>query len=126
MRPHDGEHDTILRAAAVVRKGEFTSYSDISQVVYGHGRGGLAIGRVAMTDTAFPNPHRVLAKGGLIPARWAFPDGTGSRRDAERLLKMDGVQIIHDNAGRSYADPRHYIDYEELRARLPKHKASAS
>jgi hypothetical protein len=36
---------------------------DVSQVVYGHGQDGQAVGRVAMTDKEFPNPHRVLAKG---------------------------------------------------------------
>jgi alkylated DNA nucleotide flippase Atl1 len=118
LLPRYRQRQSILRAAGLVRKGEFTCYGDISQVVYGHGKGGQAVGRVAMTDTTFPTPQRVLAKGGMIPANWAFPDGTGGPDDAERLLKADGVKILHDDDGRRYAHPRHYINYEELGARL--------
>jgi alkylated DNA nucleotide flippase Atl1 len=109
---------SIFRAAAQVRRGEFTSYGDISQVVYGHGQGGQAVGRVASKDKEFPNPHRVLAKGGLIPAEWALPDGTGGPDAAEELLKKEGVKILRDDDGHRYAHPRHYVSFEELNARL--------
>lgn len=112
------QRQSILRAAGLVRRGEFTTYGDISQVVYGHGRGGQAVGQVAMRDPEFPHPHRVLAKGGQIPATWAHTDGTGSAEDARRLLEQDAVKILHDDDGRLYAHPRHYINHEELSARL--------
>lgn len=118
LLPRYRQRASILRAAGLVGKGEFTTYGDISQVVYGHGKGGQAVGRVAMTDAEFPNPQRVLAKGGLIPANWAFPDGTGGPDDAERLLKKDGVKILRDDDGQRYAHPRHYVNHEELGTRL--------
>jgi alkylated DNA nucleotide flippase Atl1 len=118
LLPRYRQRQAILRAAALVRRGEFTNYGDLSQVVYGHGRGGQAVARVATTDPEFPTPHRVLAKGGLIPANWAFADGTGSAEDAERLLRKEGVKILHDEDGHRYAHPRHYVDQEKLSARL--------
>lgn len=124
LLPRFRQRRSIFRAAAQVRKGEFTSYGDISQVVYGHGQGGQAIGRVAAKDKEFPNPHRVLAKGGLIPADWAFPDGTGGPEAAEELLKKEGVTILSDEDGHRYAHPRHYVNHEELSARL--HETSAA
>jgi alkylated DNA nucleotide flippase Atl1 len=110
------QRQSILRAAALVRRGEFTTYGDISQVVYGHGKGGQAVGRIAMTDPGFPTPQRVLAKGGLIPAHWT--DGTEGVEAAERLLKRDGIKILYDDSGHRYAHPQHYIDHEELSTRL--------
>jgi alkylated DNA nucleotide flippase Atl1 len=116
------QRQSILRAANSVRKGEFTTYGDISQVVYGHGKGGQAVGRIAMTDPGFPHPHRVLAKGGLIPATWT--DGTGGVEAAERLLKKDGVKILYDDEGRRYAHPQHYVDHEQLSTRLREEPAA--
>jgi len=118
LLPRYRQRASILRAAGLVRRGEFTTYGDISQIVYGHGKGGQAVGRVAMTDTEFPNPHRVLAKGGSIPANWVLPDGTGGPGDMEGLLKKDGIKILYDDDGHRYAHPRHYVDHEKLSTRL--------
>jgi alkylated DNA nucleotide flippase Atl1 len=118
LLPRYRQRQSILRAAGLVRRGEFTTLGDISQVVYGHGQGGQAVGRVAMRDPEFPHPHRVLAKGSQISANWAHTDGTGSAEDAWRLLEQDGVKILHDDDGRLYAHPRHYINHDELSARL--------
>jgi alkylated DNA nucleotide flippase Atl1 len=118
LLPRYRQRQSILRAASLVRRGRFTTYGDISQVVYGHGQGGQAVGRLAMTARDFPTPHRVLAKGGLIPPSWSFPDGTGGPEDAERLLKKDGIKILRDEDGRLYAHPQHYMDHEELAARI--------
>jgi alkylated DNA nucleotide flippase Atl1 len=123
MLSHYDPPPSILDVATLVRSGEFTTYSDISRVVYGHGRGGLAVGRMAMTNASFPNPHRVLAQGGLIPTKWAFRDGKGSSKDAERLLKNEGVEIIYNRHGHPKAHPRHYVDDEELIARLSQSHA---
>jgi alkylated DNA nucleotide flippase Atl1 len=108
----------ILRTAGLVGRGEFTTYGDISQVVYGHGKGGQAVGRVATTAGEFPYPHRVLSKGGIIPAGWTRPDGTGDPAEAARLLESDGVAVLDDTDGNRYAHPRHYINWEQLDARL--------
>jgi hypothetical protein len=37
----------IIEVGGLVGRGEWTTYGDISQVVYGHAKGGLAVGRVA-------------------------------------------------------------------------------
>jgi alkylated DNA nucleotide flippase Atl1 len=116
-RRRQRQRQQILNAAALVRRGEYTTYGDLSQVVYGHGRGGQAVGRLATTLRDFPNPHRVLGKSGTISPNWAFPDGTGGPDAAEQLLKDEEVEILDDNGSR-YAHPRHYVDYEELSARL--------
>ncbi|WP_018638745.1 MGMT family protein [Parafrankia elaeagni] len=108
----------ILRAAELVGPGEFTTYGDISQVVYGHSRGGQAVGRVANTATDFPHPHRVLTKGGAIPTGWIRPDGTGSPDEAAVLLRGEGIEVLTDQAGKYYAHPRHYIDADELTRRM--------
>lgn len=124
LLPRYRQRQSILRAAALVREGEFTTYGDISQVVYGHSHGGKAIGRMAMTAPDFPHPWRVLGKGGLIPANWSFPDPTHGPEDGEQLLDGEGIEILSDEAGRHYGHPRHYIDGEELAARMRDESAT--
>jgi alkylated DNA nucleotide flippase Atl1 len=117
LLPRYRQRQQILNAAAVVRGGEYTTYGDLSQVVYGHGRGGQAVGRLAAALPDFPNPHRVLGKGGTISPNWALSDGTGGPDIAQQRLKDEGVEILQDN-GSLYAHPRHYVDHEQLSARL--------
>jgi hypothetical protein len=54
LLPRYRQRQSILRAAGLVHRREFTTLGDISQVVYGHGQGGQAVGRVAMRDPEFP------------------------------------------------------------------------
>jgi alkylated DNA nucleotide flippase Atl1 len=117
LLPRYRQRHQILKTAALVRRGEYTTYGDLSHVVYGHGQGGQAVGRLTTTLRDFPNPHRVLGKSGKISPTWAFPDGTGGPDVAEDLLREEGVEVLHDNGSR-YGHPRHHVDYEELGARL--------
>ena len=108
----------LRRLRKGVERGEFTTYGDISQVVYGHARGGQAVGRVANTSTEFENPHRVLAKGGSIPPQWSYPDGTGSPTDAAGKLREEGVDVLGDDEVGYFAHPRHYVSWDELEKRM--------
>lgn len=112
------QRQQILRVAALVREGEYTTYGDISQVVYGHPKGAQAVGRVAARLPEFPYPHRVLGQHGLIPLNWRHTDGTGSPEDAAQLLKDDGVEVLPEKDGRLYAHPGHHVGHEKLSARL--------
>ncbi len=112
------QRQQILAAAKLVRRGEFTTYGDISLVVYGHARGGQAVGRVAAKGDDFPTPHRVLGKGGLIPPHWTSGNGTVGPDEAVRRLEQDGVQVLADDERGYFAHPRHYIDFDVLNGRM--------
>ena len=103
----------ILEVAELVREGEWTSYGDISQVVYGHAKGGLAVGRVASTVPDFPNPHRVLLFTGQIPAEWVDAEGRGPEHCAS-LLRREGVSVDNE----LFAHGRHHVTHIELSKRL--------
>jgi alkylated DNA nucleotide flippase Atl1 len=112
------QRQQILRVAKLVREGEYTTYGDISQVVYGHPKGAQAVGRVAARLPEFPKAHRILEQHGLIPLHWKHTDGTGDPKDAARLLEQDGVGVLKEKDGRFYAHPRHHVGHETLSARL--------
>ena len=112
------QRQQILRVAKLVGEGEYTTYGDISQVVYGHPKGAQAVGRVAARLSEFPNAHRVLEQHGLIPRQWRHTDGTGDPEEAAQLLSKDGVEILREEDGRLYAHPRHHVSHEQLSTRL--------
>jgi alkylated DNA nucleotide flippase Atl1 len=112
------QRQQILSAARLVRKGEFTTYGDVSLVVYGHARGGQAVGRVAAKLPDFPTPHRVLGKGGLISPNWTLPDGTGGPDEAIRRLKEEGVEVLMGDVQGHFAHPRHHVHSDVLSARM--------
>ena len=114
--PRYRQRQQILSAAKLVGPGEFTTYGDISLVVYGHARAGQAVGQVAAKIADFPNPHRVLGKGGLIPPHWM--DGSSGPDEAIRHLEEEGIEILADDEGRHFAHPRHYIDFDILTSRM--------
>jgi alkylated DNA nucleotide flippase Atl1 len=109
----------IITVAGLVEKGEVTTYGDISQVVYGHSQAGLAIGRVANTGTDFPNPHRVLEMGGLIPKDWTTTDGShGVEECIRRLREEDGVEVGEANGRHFVTPPTVIIGWQELAQRM--------
>jgi alkylated DNA nucleotide flippase Atl1 len=113
LRHHESEVSTRYRVgAAQVRKGEWATYGDISIAVRGDDKGAIAVGRLAATQPRFPNPHRILRAGGVIPRDWHIDDGGGPERCRE-LLAGEGVAF--DRHGR--ADPARRVSWEEIRER---------
>jgi alkylated DNA nucleotide flippase Atl1 len=91
-----------LRMASHVRQGEWTTYGDVSIAVRGDTNGARAVGRAAATLDSFPNPHRLLAQGGVIPPGWRSGDGHGPE-ECERRLRAEGVEMVE---GRAQAERR--------------------
>jgi alkylated DNA nucleotide flippase Atl1 len=116
LLPRYRQRQQIFAAARLVQPGEFTTYGDISVVVYGHARGGQAVGRVAAKSDDFPNAHRVLGKGGWIPPHWT--SGTAGPEEAARRLREEHVEVLEDRERGFFAHPRHYIDAETLVSRM--------
>lgn len=106
-------NEKFMRVAAHVRRGEWTTYGDISAAVLGDKRAARAVGRAAATEDEFPNAHRVLRSAGRIsPGVGACSGGRGVDGVRERLL-AEG--IVLDETGR--ADPAKHVYWDELRRR---------
>jgi alkylated DNA nucleotide flippase Atl1 len=117
LLPRYRQRQQIFAAAGLVHLGEFTTYGDISVVVYGHARGEQAVGQVAAKSDHFPYPHRVLGKGGSIPPHWT--SGTaGPEEAARRLRDEDHVEVLEDAERGYFVHPRHYIDSDTLIRRM--------
>jgi alkylated DNA nucleotide flippase Atl1 len=108
----DSLEDQIIAVARLVRKGEWTTYGDISAAVMGSVRAARAVARAAAISDDFPHAHRVLRADGTVVR------GEGPRR-AERVdrarsaLAAEGVAF--DLAGR--ADPAARVHWDELARR---------
>jgi alkylated DNA nucleotide flippase Atl1 len=103
----------IIDAANSLKAGEWTTYGDISQVVYGHARAGLAVGRVMSSSPDVKYAHRVLGAGGWIPDMWRSDEGLG-RDECVRRLREEGVEVSDDY----FAHGRHAVGHEEIAKRL--------
>lgn len=105
-------------AERVVPRGHWTEYGDVSQVVYGHRRGGPAIGQTMLRRADFPNAHRVLGEHGQIPADWRHTDGSGGPADCAGALRAEGIMVLTRDDGALFADPARYIGADQLARRL--------
>lgn len=105
----------IAALANTVLAGEWTSYGDISQVLYGHPMGGQAVGMVMLHLAEQVPSHRVLAHTGEISEYWSVGDGS-DRTDAAQMLRDEGVEVSADY----FAHGRHRVTAEVLAARLPE------
>lgn len=79
-----------LDVARLVRRGEWTTYGDVSIAVRGDTMGARAVGRAAALLPQFPAPYRVLQQGGVIPDGWRDDEGRGPE-ECRRLLEEEGV-----------------------------------
>ena len=94
-----------------MKRGEWTTYGDVSVAVRGDMAGARAVGRAAATLPQFPNPHRILRAGGEVPPSWK--SSPGSRPDPEQCverLKAEGVTF--DEKGR--ASRKFYVSWDVL------------
>jgi alkylated DNA nucleotide flippase Atl1 len=107
-----GSSAPYLAAAQMVREGEWVTYGDISVAVRGDDKAARAVGRAAANLAEFPNPHRVLQAGGVIPPGWHTSDGLGPE-ECRRRLEAEGVQFAGDKA-----DSARHLAFDELRDRL--------
>jgi alkylated DNA nucleotide flippase Atl1 len=103
--------DRILRASHVIEKGEWTTYGDIAAAVSGNVNHARSVARVASTNPAFANPHRVLNAGGKIHPDWHDDEGLGPD-ECERRLREDGVGFLDGKAQGTR------VDYETIKDRL--------
>lgn len=107
-------NQSFMRVAALIGRGEWTTYGDISAVVRGNKRAARAVGRAAAIEEEFPNAHRVLRAPGFI-SRGTGACGRGrSVEEVRRKLLQEGVGF--DESGR--ADPATHVHWDELRRRL--------
>jgi alkylated DNA nucleotide flippase Atl1 len=103
--------DPYLAIAAYVLPGEWTTYGDISVAVRGDTQGARAVGRAAATLEHFPNPHRVLQSGGMIPEGWKTTDSVSANPEVCReRLEVEGISF--DEHGRASRD--HYVAWDVL------------
>lgn len=87
--------EPYLGIARHVQPGEWTTYGDISIAVRGDKKAARAVGRAAAKLGNFPNPHRVLREGGLIPEGWRTQDGQGPD-ECRRRLEGEGVSFTKE------------------------------
>lgn len=103
----------IAALANAIRAGEWASYGDISQVMYGHPMGGQAVGMVMLHLADQVPSHRVLAHTGEISEYWSTEDGR-DRTHAAQLLRGEGVEVSED----CFAHGRHRVTADTLASRL--------
>jgi alkylated DNA nucleotide flippase Atl1 len=103
--------DPYLEIAEHVRAGEWTTYGDISIAVRGDAQGARAVGRAAATLLHFPNPHRVLQRGGVIAEHWKTDDSDVPNPEVCRQrLEAEGVRFDeHGHARREF-----YVSWDVL------------
>jgi alkylated DNA nucleotide flippase Atl1 len=107
-----GSAAPYLLAAQQIGPGEWVTYGDISVALRGDDRAARAVGRAAATIPTFPNPHRVLMAGGVVPPDWHDSNGRGPD-ECRRRLEAEGVKFTDGKA-----DSNTRVTWEELRERL--------
>jgi alkylated DNA nucleotide flippase Atl1 len=101
----------FMRMASRVRRGEWTTYGDISIAVRGDTKAARSVGRAAAAVPTFPHPERVLMDGGVINPNWHDSEGRGPDY-CKQLLEEQGVTFADDRA-----DPSRRVTWDELRRR---------
>lgn len=102
----------FMRIASRVKRGEWTTYGDISIAVRGDTKAARGVGRAAAKIADFPHPERILMEGGRINPNWIDHEGRGPDH-CMKLLIDQGVDFADD--GR--ANPHQRVTWDELRKR---------
>ncbi len=100
------------RVASRLRKGEWTTYGDISIAVRGDTKAARGVGRAAATLKDFPNAEKILMEGGLINPNWHDDQGRGPDH-CRQLLEAQGIKFDSNGS----ADEAQRIIWDELRRR---------
>lgn len=87
------------RLASRVKKGEWTTYGDISIAVRGDTKAARGVGRAAAAIPDFPHPERVLMDGGVINPNWRDSENRGHDY-CRQLLEEQGVRFVDDHAAK--------------------------
>jgi alkylated DNA nucleotide flippase Atl1 len=106
-----GLSDPYVRMAGFVRRGEWTTYGDISVAVRGDMSGARAVGRAAATLQQFPSPHRVLYSKGQVPPTWKS-DPSGPPDPQECVRRLEAESVTFDTNGQ--ADRKYYVSWDVL------------
>lgn len=102
----------FMRIASRVRRGEWTTYGDISIAVRDNTAAARGVASAAAKNPKFPHPERVLKDGGFISPNWADSEGRGPDY-CKQLLMADGITFN----GEGCADPARRVSWDELRMR---------
>src|ERR671918_3244793 len=90
MGSGDSLEDQIIAVARLIRRGEWTTYGDISAAVTGSVRAARAVARAAARSDDFPHALRVLRADGSV-ARGEGPRRAERVERARRALAAEGV-----------------------------------
>jgi len=101
----------FMRMASRVRRGEWTTYGDISIAVRGDTKAARGVGQAAAALPQFPNPERILMEGGRINPKWRDSQGRGPEH-CRHLLEQQGIQFEGD-----VADQSQRVTWDALRRR---------
>jgi alkylated DNA nucleotide flippase Atl1 len=92
--------------AALVGRGEWTTYGEIARVALG-GRGARVVGGAAARGR-IANAHRVLLAGGMISPG----GGDGRVEECRRRLEAEGISFRNGRA-----DPARHLTWLDLESR---------
>src|SRR5688572_7202829 len=95
----------LERLNEIVRRGEWLTYSTMSEVVYGHPRGRQSIGTALRASQPADSAHRVLGQGGTVSKQWKGVDlhGVGGGPE-ECIARLRGERSWDDARGRARAE----------------------
>ena len=101
----------VCAVSSLVRPGEWTTYQEVGEVVYGHGHAGQPVGTAIRQEGHETYAHRILRRGGKVADLW---QGIGGGPEAcKDRLREEGVW----DDTRDRARPEAFIAAETLQQR---------
>lgn len=80
-------------------EGYWTSYQTISELIYGHGKAGQAVGSMIRAEACPKTSHRTLRTGGVVSQSWH--SGGGGPEECVRRLREEGSWDERGNRARA-------------------------